>query len=250
MQHELEVVNPFPEPPPRFKLFSKENIQALQLLRERTNTTKHGDLPAGTTQQDILSDQSSIPDISLLDLEPPRLDWVLEGGAYYCYSDYWTIQNGHPFLPSTHLETMFPKLEADQRDNLHTMLRTILRTYYVALGSITEHSLLDVAATPVYSDELDYMIGVALNFQKCVNDIRPLQAQETLEQVLIKQLQDRRQETQAIHNKCDEIEESLASLKALAAKIGSSTKATAIEPTPSDVKETSNDPLSWALSVE
>jgi len=93
LHQSTEVVNPFPIPPERYALFTTKNIELLSQLRERTGTKAHEDLPPEKSQADILSDceAQDLPDWSLITLEKPRLDWVIEGGAYLCYSNGWEV---------------------------------------------------------------------------------------------------------------------------------------------------------------
>ncbi|KAG8863077.1 Mediator of RNA polymerase II transcription subunit 7 [Tulasnella sp. 330] len=209
----------YPVPPARFKSFTDANLKHLKLVRERTRTTIHEPLPEGTTQADILNDQppESIPDFDVSVLERPRIDWILEGGRFEMFNDPWPIYEGRPTLPEPTMPDVVPRPPGvDQREALHKMLETILRGWYTVLGSLTEHlPVNDTALTP-WDEDIHFMNSIGISFMNAVNSYRPLQARTSLEELLMKQLRERRAETKLIHERCDAIETNLATLRAQA----------------------------------
>lgn len=85
-----EIDNPFPRPPERFKLFTPRNVGLLKTLRERTGTNVLEPLPQDRTQAEILEGENldGVPE-DLTELEPPRVDWIVEGGRYEVFG-VWT----------------------------------------------------------------------------------------------------------------------------------------------------------------
>ncbi|KAF8913050.1 hypothetical protein CPB84DRAFT_1760232 [Gymnopilus junonius] len=81
-----ELRNPFPSPPSHYTKYTSHNLSLLKLLRERAP-----DDPS-PNQHDILDDQNDVPDWPLIQLEKPRVDWILdEPDAYYdVYGDRWS----------------------------------------------------------------------------------------------------------------------------------------------------------------
>ncbi|KAJ2919267.1 hypothetical protein MD484_g1185, partial [Candolleomyces efflorescens] len=76
MEDETENVlrNPFPSPPSHYTRYTSHNIKLLALLQERASSPGE----ESANQYELLSDQKDVPDWSLLQLEKPRVDWILE----------------------------------------------------------------------------------------------------------------------------------------------------------------------------
>lgn len=90
---EQEVKNPFPTPPIYWTRYTAENIRLLGLLKSKV--TEEGDLESIKEEESIdqaalLADEPLLPLFPLLELEPPRLDWVLE------QPEYSTFGENHP----------------------------------------------------------------------------------------------------------------------------------------------------------
>jgi mediator of RNA polymerase II transcription subunit 7 len=86
---ETELQNPFPSPPSHYVKYTAHNLKLLSLLRERS-----GNSAADADQRQVLSDQSDVPDWQLIQLEKPRVDWILdEPEAYYnVFGDTWFVR--------------------------------------------------------------------------------------------------------------------------------------------------------------
>jgi mediator of RNA polymerase II transcription subunit 7 len=100
-EEETELQNPFPAPPSHYANYTSENLALLALLRERT---KPDSVPEGTNtsleapppvdmqrQTEVLADQKDVPTFPLTDLEPPRVDWILEDGYFDVFGDRWPV---------------------------------------------------------------------------------------------------------------------------------------------------------------
>ena len=94
-EQEAELRNPFPSPPSCYANYTAHNLKLLSLLRERAE----GQNVEGLTQNDILSDQSDVPDWPLMSLEKPRVDWIREEGHYNVFGDTWQVRPS-PCTPS------------------------------------------------------------------------------------------------------------------------------------------------------
>lgn len=86
-EEEAELRNPFPSPPSHYVNYTNHNLALLALLKERT-----ADVDPSTNEQQILSDQTGVPPWSLLQLEKPRLDWIVEEGHYNVFGDTWFVR--------------------------------------------------------------------------------------------------------------------------------------------------------------
>jgi MED7 protein len=107
---EAELRNPFPSPPSNYKHYTAHNIDLLSLLRERTE----GQDASESSQHEILSDQTDVPEWPLTSLEKPRVDWIREEGHYSVFGDTWFVRR---FPQSLHLSMMIRAL--DQRNHSH-----------------------------------------------------------------------------------------------------------------------------------
>lgn len=94
-EEETELRNPFPSPPSHYSNYTAHNLRLLELLRERVKD-QNVDI-SNVNQHDILSDQTDIPPWPLIQLEKPRVDWILEEGHYNVFGDTWFVR---PALPS------------------------------------------------------------------------------------------------------------------------------------------------------
>ena len=87
-QEEAELRNPFPSPPSHYTNYTSHNLRLLSLLRERAE----GQSPSELTQNEILSDQTDVPEWPLDSLEKPRVDWIREEGSYDVFGDTWFVR--------------------------------------------------------------------------------------------------------------------------------------------------------------
>ena len=96
MDEDTELRNPFPSPPSHYTKYTTNNLNLLALLREREPEKPN------PNQYDVLKDQQDVPDWPLVQLEKPRVDWILEEpDAYYeVFGDRWFVREMPIFLPS------------------------------------------------------------------------------------------------------------------------------------------------------
>jgi mediator of RNA polymerase II transcription subunit 7 len=87
-EQEAELRNPFPSPPSHYTNYTAHNLKLLSLLRERSEGQNISEL----VQNDVLSDQSDVPEWSLTSLEKPRVDWIQEDGYYEVFGDTWFVR--------------------------------------------------------------------------------------------------------------------------------------------------------------
>jgi len=64
-----------------------------------------------------------------------------------------------------------------------------------------------------WQKHVEWITVLAQNIMAAVNDIRPVQARASLELMMKRQLELRREETKALHAKCDDLETKLAELR-------------------------------------
>jgi len=212
MDATAEIVNPFPSPPIHYNRYISRNLDLLALLRERSSTFIHQDLQE--SQHTILSDQTDVPDWDLTELERPRADWIIEEGGYNTFGDRWPIPERHPTLEEGGLPQLYPADGGvDRRPALKKLLNTMLYTYYSMLGALTQPPQPDDTTEPEWHQLAEWIKVIAFNMIGAVNELRPVQARQTLELTLRAQLANRQQETQAIHAKCDALSQTLASFR-------------------------------------
>jgi len=87
---ETELRNPFPSPPSHYTKYTAHHLKLLTLLRERA-----GDDASTANQRQVLSDQMEVPEWQLVQLEKPRVDWILhEPEAFYdVFGDRWFVRS-------------------------------------------------------------------------------------------------------------------------------------------------------------
>ncbi len=107
-EQEAELRNPFPSPPSQYTNYATHNLRLLSLLKERAE----GQDAAELTQNEVLSDQTDVPDWPLTSLEKPRVDWICEEGHYTVFGDMWFVR-----LPLSVVETMYGRAFLAQADD-------------------------------------------------------------------------------------------------------------------------------------
>ncbi|KAI0066476.1 hypothetical protein BV25DRAFT_1383766 [Artomyces pyxidatus] len=251
---EAELRNPFPSPPSHYTNYTSHNLKLLSLLRERT--AELGDGPVN--QHGILSDQPDVPDWPLTDLEKPRVDWIQDEGHYNVFGDTWFLKETIPSLAEMGGHQLYPEdLAVDRRPALLSILRSMLVTYSALLGSLLAPPTLDAAAQPQWQREVEWITVLAQNIMAAANDLRPVQARASLELMMRRQLELRREETKAIHDKCDSLETQLAELRKVTQKAEASASMTKNEaPSMQGVEQANkftvlskDDLLRWAEEI-
>ncbi|KAH9964250.1 MED7 protein-domain-containing protein [Russula dissimulans] len=208
---EAELRNPFPSPPSNYKHYTAHNIDLLSLLRERTE----GQDASESSQHEILSDQTDVPEWPLTSLEKPRVDWIREEGHYSVFGDTWFIKETIPTLGEVGGHQLYSEdAAADRRPALLIILKTILVTYSSFLGAlIAPPPSAASSAPPEWHRQMEWITVLAQNVMAAANDLRPVQARASLELMMKRQLEHRREETRAIHEKCHSLETQLAQLR-------------------------------------
>ncbi|KAH9927964.1 MED7 protein-domain-containing protein [Epithele typhae] len=260
---ETELRNPFPSPPSCYTHYTTHNLALLQLLRERAGPD--ADLGA-LNQYEVLSDQQDVPEYPVAQLEKPRVDWIMEEGSYTVFKDKWLIKESIPSLAEAGGHQLYPEdPTVDRRPALRSILRSLLVSYSKLLSSLLAPPPTASSQTePEWRTHLEWINVLSLNILGAANDLRPVQARANLELMMRRQLELRREETKAIHAKCDALEVQLAALRAasqeesLAASQGAasaqSTQATILSSIPSQQSPdpgnlSMEDVLRWAEEV-
>ncbi|KAF8846193.1 hypothetical protein BDN67DRAFT_1064677 [Paxillus ammoniavirescens] len=224
-EEETELRNPFPSPPSHYTNYTTHNLKLLGLLKERVEDK---DVDLGTlNQHEILSDQTDVPAWPLAQLEKPRVDWILEEGHYNVFGDTWFVKETIPSLAELGGHQLHPAdPSVDRRPALLSILRSLLVTYSDLTSSILAPPPAPYSVVPPeWRRHLEWITVLAQNLMAAANDLRPVQARGHLENMMQRQLELRREETQAVHAKCDELEAQLLDLRAAALEMASSRSA-------------------------
>ncbi|KAI0095116.1 MED7 protein-domain-containing protein [Irpex rosettiformis] len=209
-EEEAELRNPFPSPPSHYANYTAHNLKLLELLKERVGE----DDIATANQGEVLSDQIDIPDWPLVQLEKPRVDWMMEEGQYTIFGDTWFVKDTIPSLAELGGHQLYPADPSiDRRPALMAVLKSMLVTYSHLLDAL----LLPPPTTsnmepPEWHRYIEWITVLAQNLMAAANDMRPVQARDNLESMMERQLELRREETKAIHSQCDELEVKLNAL--------------------------------------
>ncbi|KAG8806092.1 hypothetical protein FRC17_005183, partial [Serendipita sp. 399] len=251
---EQEVKNPFPTPPVYWTRYTPENMRLLARLREKISarrlenaaspgeeTSKEND-EENIDQATLLPGEELLPSFPLLELEPPRLDWILEEETYSSFGEFHPTKEIVQAFPSGIDKLYNPEPNADPRPHIRQLLVSLLAAYHRLLSDILEpvpsgyHGAppeeiqaklnqqviegqeppeMDAAWPPPLNWEATilWMRTITLNLGWAVNEFRPVQARMNLESMMQRQIEVRREETRVIHNKCDELEKMLSDLR-------------------------------------
>src|SRR5258708_39288236 len=87
--------NPFPKPPSHWTRYTDDNLRLLELLKrglqERQLEEDITDAPLHVDQVALLPGELFPPSFPLLELEPPRLDWIHEKGEYTTFGETHSV---------------------------------------------------------------------------------------------------------------------------------------------------------------
>nr|GAT61022.1 predicted protein [Mycena chlorophos] len=260
MDETEELRNPFPSPPSHYTKYTTRNLDLLALYNERLPDQQN------ESQAQILADQIDVPDWPLTQLEKPRIDWILEEPEPYydVFGERWFVKDKIPSLGEGGGTQLYPEdPTVDRRPALLGILRSLLVTYSQLTSAILAPPPsinLSPANTeppkPEWEEKVEWITVLAQNLMAAANDLRPVQARGNLELMMQRQLQLRREETKALHDKCDILDAKLNELRAAAQLIssrGDSTDVAMSDPTPAKVVPDdvlAKDVLRWAEEVE
>ncbi|KAF7981171.1 hypothetical protein HWV62_34949 [Athelia sp. TMB] len=217
---EAELRNPFPSPPSHYVNYTSQNLALLALLKERTADADS----SAVNEHKILADQSDLPPWSLLQLEKPRVDWIVEDGHYNVFGDTWFIKETIPSLAELGGHQLYPAdPSTDRRPALLSILHSILLSYSKLTASLlAPPPSITSTITPDWQRHVEWITVLAQNVMAAANDLRPVQARYSLEEMMKRQLELRREETRTLHTKCDALEKKLAELRVSAESISDS----------------------------
>jgi len=206
-----ELRNPFPSPPSHYAKYTSHNLALLALLKQRA---PHDLDP---NQLEILNDQNDVPDWPLVQLEKPRVDWILEEpDAYYeVFGDRWFVREKIPSLEELGGNQLYPTDPAiDRRPALRSVLRSLLVTYSALTGSLLAPPPVSPEIPPEWQRHVEWINVLSQNLMAAANDLRPVQARGNLESMMRRQLELRREETRNLHQKCDALGARISELRA------------------------------------
>nr|CDI56001.1 related to MED7-member of RNA Polymerase II transcriptional regulation mediator complex [Melanopsichium pennsylvanicum 4] len=168
----------------------------------------------------------SLPDFDVQkELTHPNVDWIEQDGGYTVFGQLWPIPDVAPTLEQLGIPVLYALEGTDRKQLLLTLLQTLLETYReisedlmkpaqpydVWVAAVPDANLTpeeqqqQMATNPGFwtqsteaKDRLKHMQNVVVNMQFLVNELRPVQAKETLKLIMRMQLERRRQETALI----------------------------------------------------
>lgn len=218
---------------------SSSKIDAEQLQDEEADM-------AAIQDQDCDKPMTDLPDFDLkAELEPPNVDWIEEDGGYTVFGQLWPIPDVTPTLQQLGIPVLYPLEGTDRKELLLTLLRTLLQTYREITGDLLkpaqpydvwvpavpdpnltpEQQQQQMATNPGFwtqtteaKDRLKHMQNVVVNMQFLINELRPVQAKETLKLIMQMQLVRRKQEMQLIQERCATMRARVEELKKMLGK--------------------------------
>ncbi|KAH7340527.1 MED7 protein-domain-containing protein [Rhizoctonia solani] len=224
-----EIQSTFPTPPAHYTRYTNANLQLLNQLKTKlgpdapsyhpaSDDLPYPDVQAIRQQHNLLSDARDVPDWDLLELQPPRVDWIVEEGGYSTFGDQWAIPERQPTVEEIGMRQLYPTdPNVDRRPYLQQLLHTLLHNHFEMLGALLEAPPIPTQAdpepTPAWLRLTEWTEIAGVNMIMAVNDLRALQARATLEGMMETQVRNRRDDARAINERCDVIETMLERLK-------------------------------------
>ncbi|CAE6472077.1 unnamed protein product [Rhizoctonia solani] len=224
-----EIQSTFPTPPAHYVRYTSSNLQLLSQLKTKlgsdapsyhpsSDDLPYPDVQAIRQQHNLLSDARGVPDWDLLELQPPRVDWIVEEGGYSTFGEQWSIPERQPTVEEIGVRQLYPAdPNVDRRPYLQQLLHTLLHNHFEMLGALLEAPPIPTQAdpepTPAWLRLTEWTEIAGVNMIMAVNDLRSLQARATLEGMMETQVRNRRDDARAINERCDAIEAMLGKLK-------------------------------------
>lgn len=203
------------------------------ILRQHIDSSKgKAEADGDDVEMEVIGDgapsaaESGLPDFDLKkELEPPNVDWIEEDGGYTVFGQLWPIPDVTPTLEQLGIPVLYPLEGTNRKELLLTLLQTLLQTYREITADLLkpaqpydvwvpavpdpnltpEQQQQQMATNPGFwtqsteaKDRLKHMQNVVVNMQFLINELRPVQAKETLKLIMQMQLERRKQETQLI----------------------------------------------------
>ncbi|KAF8078814.1 MED7 protein-domain-containing protein [Lyophyllum atratum] len=207
----LSFATQFPSPPSHYTKYTSNNLKLLALLRDRVPDA------SVANQYEVLADQTDVPEWPLAQLEKPRVDWILEepDAHYEVFGDQWFVKEKIPSLAELGGNQLYPAdPSADRRPALIAVLRSLLVTFSSLTSSLlAPPPSMASADPPEWHRHVEWITVLSQNVMAAANDLRPVQARGNLEVMMRRQLELRRNETEALHSKCDALEAKLAEMR-------------------------------------
>ncbi|KAF5313091.1 hypothetical protein D9619_002910 [Psilocybe cf. subviscida] len=167
-----ELRNPFPSPPSHYTKYTTHNLNLLALVKEREPQNPDAN------QYELLKDQHDVPDWPLVQLEPPRVDWILEEeDAYYdVFGDRWFVKEKIPSLGELGGHQLYPSDPAiDRRPTLLSILRSLLISYSSLTGALLLPPPITAEVVPEWQQHVEWINILSQNLMAAANDLRPVQ---------------------------------------------------------------------------
>ncbi|GAA5979360.1 hypothetical protein JCM11641_005012 [Rhodosporidiobolus odoratus] len=194
----------FPAPSPFYLRYTSQNLA----------------LPADA----LVSDVPGEPEPFLRgDMEPPNVDWIVEDGSYSVFGETWPIEEKVPTLEEMGVKEMFER-GTNRKASLQTLLQTFIVTYTQLLDAILapppslarpRPPLPDGSQPPTDPERMtEHLRLIAMNMHYLVNELRPVQARETLKMMMRSQIELRKVKTAAVKQRCATIRSTLSTLHA------------------------------------
>ncbi|KAJ1310131.1 hypothetical protein OPQ81_006876 [Rhizoctonia solani] len=224
-----EIQSTFPTPPAHYIRYTNANLQLLNQLKAKlgpdapphhpaSDDLPYPDIQAIRQQHNLLPDARDVPDWDLLELQPPRVDWIVEEGGYSTFGDHWAIPERQPTVEEIGMRQLYPAdPNVDRRPYLQQLLHTLLHNHFEMLGALLDPPPIPTQADPepkpAWLRLTEWTEVVGVNMIMAVNDLRSLQARATLEGMMETQVRNRRDDARAINERCNAIETMLERLK-------------------------------------
>ncbi|SCV72957.1 BQ2448_6882 [Microbotryum intermedium] len=177
----------FPSPSHYYKRYTSYNLSLPLDYPEILHLPNDDNSGGGFTRQDLV---------------PPHLDWVLERGTYTVFGEVWPLDDQLPSLRDMGVEELFDPLQPDRSHSLQTLLQALLVTYHQLVTSLLApprsiHD--DQQGLPSDPERyVDRIRLIGINLHHSINELRPVQAKESLKAMMRTQIERRKAKTSAI----------------------------------------------------
>ena len=185
----------FPAPPAAYRRYTSANLAlAAELEAADAGAT---DEAWADRQRRVLGERA--PDFDLRELvTAPDASWLAAEGGFESFGQRWPLEDPLPTLADSGVAQLYDAA-LDRREALRRLLQTLLLSYLQLVHSILQGppSIVHHAADETTNGQrlIAHIRTTAINMHHLCNELRPVQARETLKSMLREQIDERKRRT-------------------------------------------------------
>lgn len=188
----------FPAPPAAYRRYTSANLA----LAAELEADEAGPADEAWADRQTRVHGERAPDFDLRELvTAPDASWLAEDGGFEAFGQRWPLEDPLPTLADSGVDQLYGP-ELDRREALRRLLQTLLLSYLQLVHSIVQGPPSIAHHGPDETTNGQRLIAhirtTAINMHHLCNELRPVQARETLKSMLREQIDERKRRTEEL----------------------------------------------------